>query len=77
LLYVAKQPALLDVGKQPALLDAAKQPALLDVAKQPALLDAAKQPAIQTEMHHSFIHYTGSYMFRQWSAIIRELLGFV
>jgi hypothetical protein len=30
-----------------------------------------------TELHHSFIQYTGSYMFRQWSAIIRELLGFV
>ena len=30
-----------------------------------------------TELYHSFIQYTGSYMFRQWSAIIRELLGFV
>jgi hypothetical protein len=29
------------------------------------------------EFYHSFIQYTGSYMFRQWSSIIRELLGFV
>jgi hypothetical protein len=30
-----------------------------------------------TELYHSFIQYTGSYMFRQWSAVIRELLRFV
>jgi hypothetical protein len=30
-----------------------------------------------TEMYHFFIQYTGSYMFRQWRVIIRELLGFV
>jgi hypothetical protein len=30
-----------------------------------------------TKLYHSFIQYTGSYMFRQWSVIIRELLGFV
>jgi hypothetical protein len=26
-------------------------------------------------LYHSFILYTGSYMFRQWPAVIRELLG--
>jgi hypothetical protein len=42
-----------------------------------ALLDVANTPTTCTELYHSFIQYTGSYMFRQWSAIIRELLGFV
>jgi hypothetical protein len=30
-----------------------------------------------TELYHSFIQYAGTYMFQQWSAIIRELLGFI
>jgi hypothetical protein len=37
----------------------------------------AKTTNTCTEFYHSFIQYTGSYMFRQCSAIIRELLGFV
>jgi hypothetical protein len=37
----------------------------------------AKTTNTCTELYHSFIQYTGSYMFRQWSAIIREILGFV
>jgi hypothetical protein len=37
----------------------------------------AKTTNICTEFYHFFIQYTGSYMFQQWSVIIRELLGFV
>jgi hypothetical protein len=33
-----------------------------------------KQLTLCTELYHFFIQYTGSYMFRQQSAIIRELL---
>jgi hypothetical protein len=40
-------------------------------------LDTAKTTNTCTELYHSFTRYTGSYMFRQWSAIIRELFGFV
>jgi hypothetical protein len=42
-----------------------------------ALLDVAKTTNTSNELYHSFIQHTGSYMFRQWSAIIREFLGFV
>jgi hypothetical protein len=40
-------------------------------------MDVAKTINTYTELYHSFIQYTGSYIFRQWTAIIRELLGFV
>jgi hypothetical protein len=41
--------------------------------------DVAKTTNTCTELYHSFIQYTrtDSYMFRQWSAINRELIGFV
>jgi hypothetical protein len=42
-----------------------------------ALLDLVKTTNTCTWLYHSFIQYTGCYMFRQWSAIIRELLGSV
>jgi hypothetical protein len=29
------------------------------------------------ELYRFFIQYTGSYMFRQWCAIIREVLGYI
>jgi hypothetical protein len=41
------------------------------------LMCIAKTTNACTELYQSFIQYTGSYMFWQWSAIIRELLGFV
>jgi hypothetical protein len=42
-----------------------------------ALLDVAKTTNTCTELYRYFIQYTDSYMIRQWSAIISELLGFV
>jgi hypothetical protein len=45
--------------------------------KQNYPLRVAKTTNTCTELYQSFILYTGSYMFRQRSAIIREILGFV
>jgi hypothetical protein len=43
----------------------------------PCTIRLAKTTNTCTELYHSIIQYTGTHMFRQWSAIIRELLGFV
>jgi hypothetical protein len=45
--------------------------------EEQSLGEVAKTTNTFTEFYHSFIQYTDSYMFRQWSAIIREFLGFV
>jgi hypothetical protein len=41
----------------------------------PCIIRLAKTTDTWTELYHSFIQCTGSYIFRQWSAIIRELHG--
>jgi hypothetical protein len=43
----------------------------------PCIIRRGKTTNTCIELYHSFIQYTESYMFRQWSAIIRELLGFI
>jgi hypothetical protein len=43
----------------------------------PYIARLAKTTNTCTELYHSFIQYSDSYMFRQWFAIIRELLGFI